>query len=626
MPSLLELVENLNFMKSRIFRYLAVFCVWTIIFLLQKPIFLVFYGYMLKHCGVAELCSTLWHGLSLDLSMAGYLTLLPILGLAISVWSTHEWLRWIGIIYFVLTTLCASAAFVLNLALYKFWGFPLDSTPLFYFFSSPKDALASVSLGFIVMGCIAWLLTAVALFFPFYLSLRKTQWQRLMPPRRRLWTTLVMLLLMAILLLPIRGGFTASTTNTGKAYFSDETVLNHAAVNPLFSLLESFSESNDFRSQYRFMDDAQADSLFQTLVEPAHNAVTPVPKALFTNRPNVLFIVMESFSAKLMTELGGEPNIAINLDSIARQGILFTRFYANSFRTDRGLLSILSGYPAQPTMSLMKFPQKTANLPSLCHTLRSHGYVTKYYYGGDADFTNMRSYLVSQGFTDIVSDVDFPFSQRLSKWGVHDAYVFQRALLDISCRPSIKPFFYVIQTSSSHEPFEVPYHRLNNERLNAFAYADSCIGAFLRQFATLTQWENTLVVLVADHLGCYPEDIDNRSPERYHIPLIMTGGVINTPQRIDVIGSQQDIAATVLSMLGLPHNDLRFSVDMRNSAAPHFAFFTFPDLFGFITSDTEVVHDNLAKKVVYRRGSHPERNLRLGQAYLQKLYDDIADR
>lgn len=127
-----------------------------------------------------------------------------------------------------------------------------------------------------------------------------------------------------------------------------------------------------------------------------------------TQRPDVLFVILESFSSRLMTALGGEPNIAVHLDSLSKEGVLFTNFYANSFRTDRGLVAILSGYPAQPTTSIMKYPRKTQSIPAIAGSLRKAGYGTKYYYGGDADFTNMRSYLMSSGFEDIVSDQDFP--------------------------------------------------------------------------------------------------------------------------------------------------------------------------------------------------------------------------
>jgi phosphoglycerol transferase MdoB-like AlkP superfamily enzyme len=347
---------------------------------------------------------------------------------------------------------------------------------------------------------------------------------------------------------------------------------------------------------------------------------------LNNQRPNVLFIILESFSSKLMASLGGEKDVAVNLDALSKEGLLFRNFYATSFRTDRGLVSILSGYPAQPTTSIMKYPKKTQSLPSIVGHLRKAGYSAGYYYGGDADFTNMRSYLMSSGFQGIVCDKDFAVTDRLSKWGVHDHLVFNRLLGELKRERTRKPWFRVLQTSSSHEPYEVPYHRLANERLNAFAYTDSCVGSFIQEFKQLPQWKNTLVVLVPDHLGCYPENIDNLTLERYQIPLIMIGGALKGPGNIDIYGSQTDIAATLLAQMGIAHSEFMFSKDMLNPQSPHFAFFTVPDAFGMVDADNQVIFNNETKKVVLDKGKKKGKNLAPGKAYLQKLYDDIDKR
>ena len=210
-------------------------------------------------------------------------------------------------------------------------------------------------------------------------------------PYQRLRVSGVLLLLTGLLFIPIRGGFTVSTMNTGKVYFSTDQRLNHAAINPAFSLMESLSKQKDFGSQYRFMEADAADRIFSGLADPAvpmrdgisADSLQQAPDSLHslftTKRPDVLFIIMESFSSWLMTTLGGEPGVAVQLDSLAQEGVLFTNFYANSFRTDRGLVAILSGYPAQPTTSIMKYPRKTQSIPAIAGSLKNAGYRTKYY-------------------------------------------------------------------------------------------------------------------------------------------------------------------------------------------------------------------------------------------------------
>ena len=626
-------------MKDRLIIFIKTYVIIVCLFVVQKPLFMCIYHTLFSDVALAGWFEVIWHGLALDFSLAGYLTAIPALLLIVSVWTVSPVLRNILRGYFVFVSALMSIVAVTDAVLYEYWGFRLDSTPLFYFFTSPKDVFASVSIWLVVAGLLVMAVYAVGLYAVFNaVLLRKSRWLSMTVPYRRIVVSVVMLIATGLLFIPIRGGFTVSTMNTGKVYFSSNQRLNHAAINPMFSLMESMLKQNDFASQYRFMQQDEADGRFTQMLDPAVLAMRAgkqyvlkrdSSELLFKEpRPDVLVVILESFSSHLMKELGGVRGVAVNLDSLAHEGVLFTNFYANSFRTDRGLMAILSGYPAQPTTSIIKYPRKTQSIPSLARALRKVGYDTKFYYGGDADFFNMRSYLMSSGFQKIVSDRDFPISERLSKWGVHDHLVFRRLLDDMKTEPvrRDKPCFRVLQTSSSHEPFEVPFHRLANARLNAFAYTDSCVGDFVRRFRSMPQWEHTVIVFVPDHLGAYPESIDNLSTARYEIPLLMIGGALKSPRRIDVYGSQQDLAATLLAQLGLPHGEFTFSKDMMNPASPHFAFFTFPDAFGLVSTDGRVVYDNQAGRTVFTAGSDANVLLMQGKAYLQKLYDDIAAR
>lgn len=625
-------------MKERLIGLIKTYILFVCIFILQKPLFILYYSSLYAGTSWTDPFKVIWNGLPLDLSLAGYLTAIPGLLFIASAWTLSKTLRRIWNGYYFFIAILLAVIFIVDIGLYEYWGFRLDATPLFYFFSSPKDALASISIWQVLGGIVAMILYA-SLLYALLLWIQKGIWKRLKLPYRRLSVSGVMLLLTGLLFIPIRGGFTVSTMNTGKVYFSSNQRLNHAAINPAFSLMESLSKQKDFGKQYRFMEAAQADELIKNLVDPSVlDSTAMVPDTLRTTlfkteRPNVIFVILESFSSRLMTTLGGESDIAVQMDSLAKEGVLFTNFYANSFRTDRGLVAILSGYPAQPTTSIMKYPRKTQNLPAIAGSLRDAGYRTKYYYGGDADFTNMRSYLMSSGFEHIISDQDFPVSERLSKWGAHDHLVFNRLLEDMKAEAAdtasaenARPFFQVLQTSSSHEPFEVPYRRLANDRLNAFAYTDSCVGDFVKRFRELPQWKNTVLVLVPDHLGAYPEHLNNLSVERYQIPLLLIGGAVSEPRRIDIYGSQHDIAATLLAQLSLPHQDFVFSKDMLNPASPHFAFFAVPDAFGMVTPDNQLIFNCEANAVAVDEGSTKGKNLLPGKAYLQKLYDDIAKR
>ena len=628
-------------MRERIILFFKTYLLFVVIFIIQKPLFMAYYHAQYAEVSWTEWLKVVWHGMPLDLSLAGYLTLIPGLLLMISAWALPKILKRIWAGYFIFVSCLISLIFVVDLGLYSFWGFRLDATPLFYFLSSPKDAFASVSIGFVLSGILAFVLMVALLYWLFQKILFSTgESSQFKLPYHSLSVSGALLLLTGVLFIPIRGGFTVSTMNTGKVYYSTNVLLNHAATNPAFNLMESLSKQKDFASQYRFMEPAEADKLMTSLIDPTVVAAMecrpdtlpqPSIKLFRESHPDICLVILEGFSSKLMTALGGAPDIAVQLDSLSHEGILFTNFHANSFRTDRGLVAILSGYPAQPTTSIMKYPLKTSKLPAISRRLRQAGYGTHYYYGGDADFTNMRSYLMVSGMEDIVCDKDFPIGERLSKWGVHDHLVFRRLLDDLkndsmNVGAHRKPMYRVIQTSSSHEPFEVPYRRLEDDRMNAFAYTDSCVGDFVRQFKELPQWKNTVLIFVPDHLGATVEPLSLYALDRFQIPMLMIGGAVNQPRKIDVYGSQQDLAATLLAQLGLPHYEFVFSKDMLDSTAPHFAFFTVPDAFGMATSDNQLIFDNQASQVVLDEGTEKGRHLSAGKAYLQKLYDDLAAR
>lgn len=632
---------------KQIIWFVKTYATFVVLFVLQKPLFL----FLEKGSATqpvdnifTELPAVIWHGLPLDLSMAGYLSVIPgFLSIAV-VWLKRDLVKPIMNIYFIIASLFITCSFLLNASLYPYWKYPLDSTPLFYFFTSPADAIASVSIWQVILSIVILIVLTIGVWFTLRMRGEKRQqysrygygYEGLGRGKRNRFddfdrhrgrTSLVLLLLTGLLFLPIRGGITVSTMNTGQAYYSQNAYLNHSAVNPLFSLLESITHQEDFASQYRFMKDKEADKIFATMTSTSDENTYPLlNEATFKKgTPDILIVIMESFASDIMPSMGSYKDVAVCLDSIAQQSILFTRFYANSFRTDRGMVSILSGYPAQPTTSIMRYPRKTSQLPSIARNLAKYkNYKTTYYYGGDADFCNMRSYLVSQGYQHIISDANFPIEDKLSKWGVPDHILAAKMMEDIKAQQNEKrPMLRILQTSSSHEPFEVPYHRLKDKRLNAFAYTDSVMGAIVREYRKLPRWKNTLIVFVPDHVGGYKENLNDHDRSRYQIPLILAGGAISRPMKVGIIGSQHDIAATLLGQLGVEHREFTFSKNMMSDATPKFAFFAVNDAFGIVSEENSLIYDNRAKRIVYDKGEKSF-NLKRGQAYLQKLYDDLA--
>ncbi len=554
-------------MLRYILKFLAIYLTFVLAGAIQKPVFLIFHGG--EGLSAADWFEVIYHGLSMDCTVAGYLTAVPGLLMVAGIWLPHRaWLQQIMRGYNAVAAVLMSLAAVANIGLYGHWGFPLDVTPVFYFTSSPSAAAASATMGEIIGAIVGFLIYTDLIFMSLSLidkHITVDVW------RQRPVATVVGLLLVGLLFIPIRGGFTVSTMNPGRAYYSQNNRLNHAAVNPFFSFLYSATHQADFGSQFRYLDPEVADETFKAMTANP----TILTDTLFEGRPDIYLIIAESFSSHLLPSQGGEA-IAVRLDSLARNGVLFDNFYASSFRTDRALPAILGAIPGQPNTSLMKYISKTEGLPSLPRSLKDAGYALSYYYGGDINFTNMKSYLVNCGFEDIVCDRDFPVKERTGKWGAHDHLLFDKVLADTKSSKDPAPQLRVIQTSSSHEPFEVPYtSRHQAPAANAFAYTDSCIGAFADSVSRLPR--KSLIVIVPDHYGCYPVNLEGE-PARHHVPLIFAGNALQHKGiRIHRHGSQTDLAATILGQLGIDATAFKFSRDMLADLPAPFAFYSSPN-------------------------------------------------
>jgi phosphoglycerol transferase MdoB-like AlkP superfamily enzyme len=256
--------------------------------------------------------------------------------------------------------------------------------------------------------------------------------------------------------------------------------------------------------------------------------------------------------------------------------------------------------------------------------MRGLGYTTSFVYGGDVDWASFRSYLTNGEFEHITSDEDFPDAKQ-SKWGVHDHIVFQRALQE--CDSAQSPFFKVILSLSSHEPFDVPmtpFITAQDEEsmfLNACHYTDKSIGEFITQAKNAPWWKNTVVIFVADHGHRHPGNKELRDKKRFRIPLLMIGGAVKKDTVIHTFASQTDIANTLLGQVGKSSNAFRFSKNILSPSAKSFAAYFFNDGYGFVTPDKYIIYDNPGKQFLRQDGAN-EQDLNTSKAYQQILYLD----
>jgi phosphoglycerol transferase MdoB-like AlkP superfamily enzyme len=600
--------------RLRIFLYLVAY--WISFMVLARVLFLLYNHDYSADLTVTDIGLAILHGIRMDASISGYFLAVCGLLLTASAFTNSRWITWLftGLTLTLLLFCCIVV--VVDMELYRHWGFRMNTTPLMYIGS---EAMGSVQL-FVYLKLVA---IFFALAVPFVAVFYRKIFPRinyLEPARHPLKTALAMLLISALMFLPIRGSFTVAPMNTGFVFFhNSKAFANHSAVNVVWNFLYSVRKGKSSEYPTNFFPAAQTALLTDKLYENGG----PALQILRKKEPNVVLLILESFTSAVIEPLGGLPDVSPNMNDLCREGVLFSQVYASGDRTDKGLISILSGYPAQPQTSIIKLPAKTQRLPQLNQFMKDLGYRTSFVYGGDIDFANFRSYLNTSGFDHLTTLDDFPDSLYTSKWGVHDQYMFDQVQRELDTTQG--KFFKVILTLSSHEPFDVPmktFRAGNDEEsmfINSCHYTDQCIGKFVSYCKAQPWWDETLLIITADHGHRHPGNRNLSQKERFHIPLLFTGGAVSTDTTIQVIGSQTDIANTLLGQLSQTSKDFLFSKNLLSIGSPPFAAYYFTDGYGFILPHAFMVYDNAGKRFLNVEGATTP-DLELSKAYQQRLF------
>ncbi len=614
------ILQNLKPYLYFYLRYIIFFLFVQIVF---RIIFLIVYKDFDGDAGIQDWLMTLAYGMKLDISITGYILLFPTLILIFYTLIISESFKRILAIYTLILLVVLILALFTNLVIYRYWRTPADDS-IFDYLSTPKEMFASVPTWNLLAIFLMFGLTIYTLYFQIYRKWVSKPF--VIPQKKSVLGMILFFLLFPATIIPMRGGLGTSPINLGSVYFHQISFLNHAAVNPLWSIGYSITKKDKFSTSDQYYPDLKVKEFTNDLFEHEKSSLS----VLNTKRPNVIIIILESFGQAIITELGGDGSAAPNLNSLMQEGIFFKNFYATGTLTDRALSAILAGYPSLPGTAIIRYERKAQKLPRLNHFLKKAGYSSAFLYGGDIDFGHFRSFLMMGEFEKIISDKSFPASFSTSSWGVPDHHLFH-SLTEESDNSS-PPFFHVLLTLSSHYPFDVPMEpvfegtdRLTNFK-NSIFYTDRSLGEFIETAKTKEWWDQTLIVLVTDH----GSRVGNDSPSdkiRFNIPMLWLGGALNIRDTIiHKIGSQTDIPLTLLNQLDLPGEDFKFSKDLLSEDSKSFAYYTYNDGFGFLYDSSFSVYSLITNE--FLQNNFPDSSLEIdpGLAFLQNLMNDFTEK
>lgn len=622
-------------MRANLLFLLKMFLFWMALFAVLRFIFILYNQQELYYQDIStvELLQAFYHALRVDVATAGYLLMVTLILITLgSVLPSRAYIRihnaYVLIILAIFGLITAG-----ELGVYPEWKTKLSAKALQYL-RRPDEAFLSIPSGlFLNLFGIAVLVAFLGGYLYRRFLARGFAIARVHP----LKAVAFILISGALLFTGMRGGIGPIPISPSAAYFSQKSFLNHAAVNTGFNLAISLLESNKFNysNPFNYYTPEAATEVVDRLNRD-------VPDSTFTiinaSRPNIVILLMESWSADLVESLGGEPGITPRFAEIEKEGVLFTDFYASGGRSQQAIASLLGGFPATPYTTITENADKYSKLPSLVKILKSEDYHTSFYFGGELTYGNIKAFLYHNEFDRIVEQKDFDGTIPSGRLGIHDEYLFDRFLDDYSRQE--EPFFSVIFTLSSHSPYDQPMEEVlkwgGSERdfINSAYYSDSCLGVFFEEARRQPWYENTLFILMADHSHNSYRNHKLESFAYHRVPLLFAGPVVLPEYRgvqMPLISQTPDVAVTLIQQLNMEPERFRWGKDLFNPYTEGYAYFELHYAFGWKRPQGAFVYswdwDHFYQMDIDPGLSESEKELLVveGKSYLQVLFQEFLD-
>ncbi len=616
-------------------KYISAFLIqvvyWMVLFASARLLFMVYHYqlFSIQEISLAEKAQVFYHALKLDFATCCYFLLIPFFIWLFQSFNGYKFPGTILKIYTSILTFFYLQITAGEIGLYPEWKTKLNAKAVKYL-QHPSEVFQTtetstfIILLIIVISLTVFFISLYNRYFFINLTNKKTSW---------IYSLIFFLLTPPLLLLGIRGGFQQIPINQSQSYFSNKNILNLTATNNAFNLYVSVFENfkNLNQNPFLYYPEREAEKtvaeIFSIEKDTTINIIT-IPK------PNIVLLLMESWSADLIESLGGVPGITPEFRKLEKEGILFDNVLSSGSRSEQAMASIFSGFPAHPITSITVQPDKASQLPSLVRNLNDFGYSTSFYFGGQLIYGNIKSYIYNNGFNKIFEEKDFDDDLFRGKLGVHDEYTLDRLYRDLN--KETEPFFAALFTLSTHSPYDQPMEDVldwggyEKGYINSAYYTDRSLGEFFRKAKTTSWYANTLFIIIADHSHSSYRNHPYHTKKYHHIPMLWVGNVINPSfknTRRHQSASQTDIPATVLSQLNLDASAFRWSRNLFNPNAPSYKYFGFDNGLIWIEPEGGFCYDNDLKKHRWTNpGTALDTNIeKRGKSFLQVVYQEYLD-
>jgi len=602
---------------------------WILFFALGRAVFLIYYHKLvsLEDPGFGEVMAGFWHALRLDVATACYILIIPFILILLRSLINSRVFDISNKVYTFIIILAYNLIIAAELGIYAEWKTKLHYKALHYL-SNPDEVYNSADTSkFILLIVIFLFLTGIS-----YLFYLKFIYRNLDVKRNYISSSVVFIITSVLLFLGIRGGIQEIPITQSQSFYSKHNILNLAAVNSGYSFTFSMLENYRFmdKNPYEFFTDAEARKVVDELNHIERDTTISI---LTTQRPNIVILLLESWSADLIHSLGGEEGITPEFEKLAEEGLLFTQMYASGNRSEQAMSSIFGGFPATPITAITHNLDKVVNLPSFPQRLNDAGYHTSFYFGGHLMYGGIKSYLSIAGFDEMIEIYDIPDSLPRGKLGVHDEYLFDYQLGELN--KINQPFFSVIFSMSTHSPYDQPMEKVldwggsENQYINSAYYTDQCLRDYFMKAQQQEWYDSTLFIIMADHSHNSYRHWDVHSPNYRHIPMLFYGNVLKPEFRgkqSQQMASQVDLPVTLLKQFGMSSDEFYWSRNILNPYTQPFVFYETNNGFGWIRPDSYIVwYKDIGYINIEAPEEYKDQYIREGQAYLQTLFREFID-
>lgn len=287
------------------------------------------------------------------------------------------------------------------------------------------------------------------------------------------------------------------------------------------------------------------------------------------SKPNVIVFFMESLSASLVGSYNSRMNTP-NIDRFAGEACVIDGYYNHTFPTISGIRGQLCSF--YPVLGENEHAEKEGialKLFCLPHVLNRHNYSTSFFFYSPAMYTpfsntlNMKKLIEACGFDKVYIAEDI--QKQLTGKDSLEGYNFKNSVNDLgmmvnlvkylqSYKNSDKPFFIALSTMGTHPSIDD-----NDAKIGAsFQKLDDAFGVFWEYFRKSPYYDNTIVVVTADHT--IPPTVQykkfigaaNHDTSFYdEIALIIFDRRYDFPRRLRVKSNSIDLVPSILHLMDI---------------------------------------------------------------------------